>query len=66
MIKTDREKRMKLKKMWSWKANGETIWKCRCECGGTCYVKDRALMDCIVLDCGCGCSAAPPRRRGEK
>lgn len=38
---------------WSWKNhNFRRIWKCICECGGYCYVKEDALINGIVTDCG--------------
>lgn len=38
---------------WSWKNhNFRRIWKCTCECGGYCYVKEDALINGIVTDCG--------------
>ncbi len=38
---------------WSWKNhNFRRIWKCTCECGGYCYVKEDALIKGIVMDCG--------------
>ncbi len=40
---------------WSWKTNqGEKIWKCECKkCGGTCYIKEQAIMEHVVTNCGC-------------
>ena len=38
---------------WCWKNhNFRRIWKCTCECGGYCYVKEDALINEIVTDCG--------------
>lgn len=38
---------------WSWKNKRYgKIWKCTCECGGYCYVKEEALVMGIVKDCG--------------
>lgn len=28
------------------------VWKCTCKCGGYCYVKEKALVEGIVSDCG--------------
>ena len=30
----------------------QKVWKCTCECGGYCYVKEDALIDGIVKNCG--------------
>ena len=43
-----------LKAIWCWKAKYDYIWKCSCRCGKYCYVKERALLERIVTDCGCG------------
>ena len=45
-----------LETKWSWnnKRCGK-IWKCTCECGGYCYVKEEALILGIVKDCGAEC-----------
>ena len=38
---------------WSWKNKRYgRIWKCTCECGGYCCVKEEALVMGIVKDCG--------------
>lgn len=44
----------KLTAVWSWKRSGEKerVWKCTCKCGGYCYVKDNALVQGIVKNCG--------------
>ena len=31
------------------------VWKCTCECGGYCYVREDALIDGIVKNCGAEC-----------
>lgn len=38
---------------WSWNAKSDRIWKCTCKCGNSCYVKELALREKIVMDCGC-------------
>lgn len=44
-----------LKPIWYWnQKSGEKVWKCVCiNCGGICYVKERALIKCLVTNCGC-------------
>ena len=38
---------------WSWKNHTcRRVWKCTCECGGYCYVKEDALIKGIVMNCG--------------
>ena len=42
-----------LETKWFWKSKRYgRIWKCSCECGGYCYVKEEALVMGIVKDCG--------------
>ena len=40
---------------WFWRQhNGENVWKCTClSCNKPCYVKERALTENLVFDCGC-------------
>lgn len=40
---------------WYWNdKSGERFWKCTCLlCHSPCYVKERALDNRIVVDCGC-------------
>lgn len=40
---------------WSWKSKDQRIWKCTCKCGGYCYVKENALVDGMVKNCGAEC-----------
>ena len=41
---------------WNWKNHTcRKVWKCTCDCGGYCYVKEDALIKGIVKDCGSGC-----------
>lgn len=41
---------------WNWKNHScRKVWKCTCDCGGYCYVKEEALMLGIVKDCGAEC-----------
>lgn len=37
---------------WSYGSGDNKIWKCTCSCGKICYVKERALLNNIVKDCG--------------
>ena len=38
---------------WSWKNHTcRKVWKCTCECGGYCYVREDALIDGIVKNSG--------------
>lgn len=46
---------------WSWIHNKTIIWKCLCDCGNVCYVKEVALLNHVVNDCGCGCSKSKSR-----
>lgn len=40
---------------WSWKSKDQRIWKCTCKCDGYCYVKEEALVDGTVKNCGAEC-----------
>jgi hypothetical protein len=41
---------------WNWKNHTcRKVWKCTCDCGGYCYVKEDALIKGIVKDCGSEC-----------
>lgn len=42
----------KLTAQWLFKSKTENIWKCTCTCGGYCYVKENALEQDIVKECG--------------
>nr|DAF82006.1 MAG TPA: hypothetical protein [Caudoviricetes sp.] len=58
-----------LETKWSWKNKRYgRIWKCTCECGGYCYVKEEALVMGIVKDCGgiCHQDAVKRVRRVKK
>lgn len=38
---------------WYWNSkDGERVWKCLCSCGRPCYIKELALLDGYVKDCG--------------
>lgn len=43
----------KLTLKYSWKTRNHTIWKCICDCGKICYIKEQYFTDGII-DCGCG------------
>lgn len=37
---------------WSWNSRSGRVWKCGCSCGGYCYVKEYALQNDLVHNCG--------------
>ena len=41
---------------WYWNSKSGKVWKCLCKCGCVCYVKETALLQHVVTDCGCQCS----------
>lgn len=43
-----------LETQWSWNSKNDVVWKCTCECGLHCYANEKALINGIVKDCGCG------------
>lgn len=43
----------KLTTRWCWNSKSGRVWKCICECGNTCYVKEVSLEQELVQDCGC-------------
>ena len=45
---------LETKWFWNNKRCGN-IWKCICDCGGYCYVKEKALILGIVKNCGAEC-----------
>lgn len=45
---------LETKWFWNNKRCGK-IWKCICDCGGYCYVKEEALILGIVKNCGAEC-----------
>lgn len=51
-----------LETKWYWKnKHCQKVWKCTCDCGGYCYVKEDALILGITKDCGADC-----HRGGDK
>ena len=48
---------------WSWKNHTcRKVWKCTRECGGYCYVKENALIDGVVKNCGAECHMEVKRK----
>jgi hypothetical protein len=48
---------------WSWKNHTcRKVWKCTCECGGYCYVREDALIDGVVKNCGAECHIEVKRK----
>ena len=39
--------------------SGYTVWKCRCDCGGTIHLDTRCLQRGKVRDCGCRTKVRP-------
>ena len=37
---------------WCFGSEANKVWKCTCSCGGICYVKETALQQGEVEDCG--------------
>lgn len=36
---------------WCWNTPSGRVWKCRCKCGATCYVREMSLTLHIVHGC---------------